>query len=585
MRRIPKPVRIKEQFVKKNFITLFCAFVLPQLFLGLLLAWNAFQTTSREVHQRMENTLKLTAEDMDRLYNHGKTVELYFKNGGVLLGMDRMMLEGTASYTDYMILKQFTTMIQSMINSSTDLKSIYLYFPNNLNRVYTSDQKFIDVKWLKDKEWIEVLRNGKEESFLWTRRKKDYDFEEDKKLLSVFHKLRNYPGGIVFNYDMEKLLKSYESALFYPEQFLIVTDQAGGYVLKNEKCPSELAVMFSGALDEGKDTINLQGEKYRFIEQEYDSLHLRLITAVPEQLFYQASLEHMQTTIFSLSLILLFSIFLAWIISVNDYSHLSQIIQWFELAAAKKPLPESKTKDMYSQILQNIIQMFLKNDYLEIRLSEEKFKKQVAELQALQYQINPHFLFNTLQTIRYEILDETGKEDGCAERMVGNLADIMRYSLDSGEKKVALREEADNCKKYIEIQQIRYQNRFQTEWDIENGLQEQEILRLILQPLVENSIIHGIQRKQDGKIRIKIRRKEKGVLITVLDNGCGMDANQLQKLRMQLGARTVEYENQHIGLQNVNLRLLLEYGCQSCLRIRSHKGMGTEVVFYIPGKE
>ena len=430
-----------------------------------------------------------------------------------------------------------------------------------------------------------MLRNGKEESFLWTRRKKDYDFEEDKKLLSVFHKLRNYPGGIVFNYDMEKLLKSYESALFYPEQFLIVTDQAGGYILKNEKCPSELAVMFSGALDEGKDTINLQGEKYRFIEQEYDSLHLRLITAVPEQLFYQASLEHMQTTIFSLSLILLFSIFLAWIISVNDYSHLSQIIQWFELAAAKKPLPESKTKDMYSQILQNIIQMFLKNDYLEIRLSEEKFKKQVAELQALQYQINPHFLFNTLQTIRYEILDETGKEDGCAERMVGNLADIMRYSLDSGEKKVALREEADNCKKYIEIQQIRYQNRFQTEWDIENGLQEQEILRLILQPLVENSIIHGIQRKQDGKIRIKIRRKEKGVLITVLDNGCGMDANQLQKLRMQLGARTVEYENQHIGLQNVNLRLLLEYGCQSCLRIRSHKGMGTEVVFYIPGKE
>ena len=143
----------------------------------------------------------------------------------------------------------------------------------------------------------------------------------------------------------------------------------------------------------------------------------------------------MQTTIFSLSLILLFSIFLAWIISVNDYSHLSQIIQWFELAAAKKPLPESKTKDMYSQILQNIIQMFLKNDYLEIRLSEEKFKKQVAELQALQYQINPHFLFNTLQTIRYEILDETGKEDGCAERMVGNLADIMRYSLDSGEKR------------------------------------------------------------------------------------------------------------------------------------------------------
>ena len=283
-----------------------------------------------------------------------------------------------------------------------------------------------------------MLRNGKEESFLWTRRKKDYDFEEDKKLLSVFHKLRNYPGGIVFNYDMEKLLKSYESALFYPEQFLIVTDQAGGYILKNEKCPSELAVMFSGALDEGKDTINLQGEKYRFIEQEYDSLHLRLITAVPEQLFYQASLEHMQTTIFSLSLILLFSIFLAWIISVNDYSHLSQIIQWFELAAAKKPLPESQTKDMYSQILQNIIQMFLKNDYLEIRLSEEKFKKQVAELQALQYQINPHFLFNTLQTIRYEILDETGKDDGCAERMVGNLADIMRYSLDSGEKKVAL---------------------------------------------------------------------------------------------------------------------------------------------------
>lgn len=138
----------------------------------------------------------------------------------------------------------------------------------------------------------------------------------------------------------------------------------------------------------------------------------------------------------------------------------------------KQPLPqvEYNNRDMYSQILHNIIRIFIENNYLQVQLSERKYRLQTAQLQALQYQINPHFLYNTLQTINYEILSLTAGRQTQANSMVENLSDIMRFSLESGDSMVSLKEEIENCRKYIRIQQARYDNGFQVVWDVEDML-------------------------------------------------------------------------------------------------------------------
>ena len=585
MRKKTKAIRIREQFVKKNFMSLLFPFVLPQLLLGLLFAWNIFQASAKEAEDRMENMLDLAAEDMERLAGNAKTVELYFQNSGIFLGMDRIMNGEEASYTDYIVLKQFSTMIQSMANSSMDIESIYLYFPNKLGRVYISGQGFTSLERMKDREWVGILKDRREESFIQVRNKRDYDFEEEKTVLSVFQKLKDYPGGIVFNYDMKQLQEYYRAAAFYPEQMVVIGDWDGEFILKSDGCPAGLAEKISSEMPPERGKIKFQGAGYCISSREFEKLHLKIAAALPAYVIYSAGMEHMQATALSLILLLLISGVWAWRISVRDYRRLFQVVQWFDLAAAKKPLPNLLTRDVYSQILQNIIQLFLRNNELESHLSEERYKKQVAELQALQYQINPHFLFNTLQTIRYAVLDETGKETGCAEHMLENLADIMRYSLASGEERVSLRQELENCRKYIEIQEERYQNRFQTEWDIDPALLEEKIPRLILQPLAENAVIHGLRKKKAGRMRIRVRINEKNMLFCVTDNGNGIGREKLLKLREEMRSEEIEYSDRHIGLQNVNLRLCLEYGEESRLHLLSREGMGTTVKFRIPLKQ
>ena len=129
----------------------------------------------------------------------------------------------------------------------------------------------------------------------------------------------------------------------------------------------------------------------------------------------------------------------------------TSVVEWFDQAEHHQALIPPGKKDMYSQILQNIIRIFLENDYLQVQLSERKYRQKAAELQALQYQINPHFLFNTLQTIHYEILDVTNGQPSKANLMIEWLSDLLRFALGSPDSKVTLQEEIDNCMKYVPV--------------------------------------------------------------------------------------------------------------------------------------
>lgn len=562
MKKNKKTIHIKYQFIKKNFIVLFCSFVLPTLLLGMILVFLSWQKTTNEIQKRTDNTLSLASGYLDGLHNNNQTVGLYLENSSLILGLNRMMSFKDISYTESVILKQFSLFINSVTNSSQNIDSLYIYIPNKLNRAYTSGRQFVFLNTLSDTEWVDRLTELEQDMAIELRQKKEYSFESPWEILSVYNRFRMYAGGWVMNYSLSNITDYYDSLLSFPDQSIYLLDQEGNLLLQcdnsdnggngnngNDKISSETLQALN---DPGQDHIWIHNIPYTIKTEEYEPYHIKIITLLPKSTFYMTALENAYHMILLLMLILIMIIIMAYILSLNSYHQLHQVVEWFDQAEHHQALIPPGKKDMYSQILQNIIRIFLENDYLQVQLSERKYRQKAAELQALQYQINPHFLFNTLQTIHYEILDVTNGQPSKANLMIEWLSDLLRFALGSPDSKVTLQEEIDNCMKYVQIQQERYDNTFIIDWRIPPSLMSLEVPRLILQPMIENSIVHGLKYKENGKIRIQAIQKKAYVVFMIVDNGSGMAPDQLKKLSDELKNTRSGCASEHIGLQNCN---------------------------------
>ncbi len=208
-------------------------------------------------------------------------------------------------------------------------------------------------------------------------------------------------------------------------------------------------------------------------------------------------------------------------------------------------------------------------------------KLRKAELRTLQAQINPHFLYNTLDAIVWKA--EAGDKDEVIH-LTSALSDFFRISLSSGADWIPISQEKKHIEGYLRIQQTRYRDIMRYEIDIPDEMGEFFILKLLLQPLVENALYHGIKIKRGGGIIRVTGRKEGDFLVfSVRDTGSGMTAEQLQELneRMKKGQPTVSEGGGGFGLVNVNLRIRLYYNQAEGLQIESNSD-GTEVSFRVP---
>lgn len=236
---------------------------------------------------------------------------------------------------------------------------------------------------------------------------------------------------------------------------------------------------------------------------------------------------------------------------------------------------------LFNYILQHVLQSFIQIDYLQIQLSEKKYYLKTLELLALQSQLNPHFLFNTMQTIYWKTIALTGKPNE-ASSMIENLSDLLHYSLDDSEKMAPLFEEVRITNCYLEIQKSRNKDLFEVSWELSNIDPDTPIAKLILQPLVENAITHGLQeRHSKSYIKILLRQYDSHLKITVIDNGVGIKKERLREITrlLHIPGKTV---SEHIGLFNTNKRLQLIYGTGYSLYIRSKENKGTCLTIILP---
>ena len=213
---------------------------------------------------------------------------------------------------------------------------------------------------------------------------------------------------------------------------------------------------------------------------------------------------------------------------------------------------------------------------MEQNVYEQKQKRK-SELKALQAQINPHFLYNTLDSIIW--MSEAGENDEVVE-MTSALARLLRQSISNDKEEVELEKEIEYVKNYLTIQKMRYKDKLEFFIYVDPRVAHVPIIKLVLQPLVENAIYHGIKYKETkGNLKIYARPVDGRVEIVVADDGIGMDEDVMEHI---FDEHRKEQKRNGVGVPNVQKRLKLQYGSEYGIRYESVKGAGTKAVITIP---
>jgi two-component system, sensor histidine kinase YesM len=281
-----------------------------------------------------------------------------------------------------------------------------------------------------------------------------------------------------------------------------------------------------------------------------------------------------------------FSVIAAWSLSRSIYTPIKKLHD-VTTTITKNDLQVLMTEDNVDEITElgmsfNIMIGRIK-ELLDSKIKEQENLKR-AELRALQAQINPHFLYNTLDTIIW--MAESKKTDQVIE-IVSALSRFFRISLSKGMDWITIGEEIERIRSYLTIQKMRYHDILAYKIDVEPGVAENTILKLILQPLVENALYHGIKNKrQMGTISVRARWEGTGeILLEVEDDGIGFTPEKLAQLQQELEDDSGDIKLESgFGIGNVNKRIRLYYGKPYGVSVRSEYNSGTCVTLVIPAK-
>ncbi len=218
-------------------------------------------------------------------------------------------------------------------------------------------------------------------------------------------------------------------------------------------------------------------------------------------------------------------------------------------------------------------------EYIQEIKEEEKFKSQL-EMRILQSQIRPHFIRNTLNTIRW-MAEIKGARN--ISRALTSFSRLIDYTIAGTSALVPVREELTYLDEYLFLQNIRFQNKFVVDMDIDNAILDFLILKLSIQPVVENSIIHGFSHKSGrGELRIQGKQENSQVTFTIIDNGVGMDTATVQRILDESEPTDSFQQHNAIGLANIQKRMRLHFGKNYSIRVESEKGIGTKVFLPFP---
>ena len=497
----------------------------------------------------------------------------------VLMVLRRMLFSAKMSYSDSTIFNMLKTTMTSLVNSDDAVDSIF-YWLDDSPRVFTTEGSgIVLLDSMADTGWLEVYRSlGREERLRIYANRAD---ERSPRITAVVRMLLK-GGCFVIHLDAEALEKKLAPMLHREEEQLLLLNTEGELLLSVSNGGGLLSLSEDEILGlmsaEAGTWVTLQGSRYLY--ETGQEGHFRVMTLVPQSVLYGRVLGILRSFLWVLAADVLVVAVLSWLVTRRTTRRLHRLLEMFDQALHGLPIekPEDTGRDEYDLIMNNIAYMYLRDTTLQSKMKEETLRKENAELMALQLQINPHFLYNTLQTMDFAILAGKADRQDISDAF-HDLSAILRYALSNPQQPVTLGQELEKLRSYADIQRFRFGDRFVLYIEVEEELERARVFRMLLQPLVENSMLHGLNGlKERGHIWVRAERVGERLEISVQDTGTGMTEEERQELLRRIN----DQESRSIGLTNLNRRLLLHYGPESGLRIASAPGEGTTVSFTIP---
>lgn len=350
---------------------------------------------------------------------------------------------------------------------------------------------------------------------------------------------------------------------------LIIVDNDNNILLSSDM--RNIGRPFNDVVKIKKSTAYIDGRRYIVAQNQSAIDGLKYVYVSDEQLYRHANEKMVQMSFLLIFFVLILSLLIAVYISVKTYRPINEIINYFE----QNTEGEEESNEL-GYITRNIIMLENENLQLTEEMQQRIIMLNKAQLQALQGQMNPHFIHNTLETIKW-LVAGLEEDDSRASDMIEILSSIIRYSMDMENYLVDVDEEVLQAKKYVEILKIRFEDDFDVEWNVDPDTTRLKILKLSIQPLIENAMNHGIiPSPEKGKITINIFLKNDCLYVEVFDNGIGIQPDELEKLRKRLDG-VMLLEGRTVGLYNVNLRVKLVYGDEYGITVESVPRSGTKV--------
>lgn len=456
-------------------------------------------------------------------------------------------------------LQHLKKMLSYMKGSSYYLDSIYLYSKTSNYVFSTGNSNFMPD--FDDKAWYDHYKsNDNHQKFILHTK------TNSSNILTIGYEVYfnlDAVGVVVFNIDMDvisgKLLNSNKE-----EESLYIFDKENSLIFSSNNKEIKFDTIISKEFDDS--TTNFKnGNKSYIFSKKLDNSDYIIVT--------EYNISHIQHTGLRIVLFLLLVIILAMILSFFVATYMSFLfydsISTIMSSFATLGVTISHNTESYDEIkfiTNTILQTTTSQLQTEQDLAQKISHLQKAQTVALQTQFTPHFLFNTLNHISVTLMNVLEPKNA-ASRMITILADLLSVALDTKEYTTNIKNEITYAKKYIELEKIKHDNNFDVVWDIDESLYDYMIPKLILQPILENCLNHGInplRHKRRGEIYVSVEKQENDILFSIRDNGVGITDERLKEIQSRLKQTEIP-ETHHIGLCNVHQRIQLlfkdNYGC------------------------
>lgn len=580
----------------KIFIAMFAVILTVISLTGLLFYYQNVSDLKNQTYSFLNTISKQSS----------KTLDLYLQD------IEKMSL---AIFTDTMIQKSldahlkspgFLTEVQirndmfaSLFNYAyprPDLFSIEVYTMDK--RVYSLTRGgHMNVKTITDsEEWQDELDGMSKTSYMFLPTREDWHEEQPVKVLSLVRNIYKIPirdklGAMRINievHSLEDLLVHQNENNWSQHMRILLVANEGHIVYDSHDLYTgnrDLALHPGLFLEAVSGDMVWEDESYLYSFAKSEKTDWYILSLLPQQyiLSEQRKLQYWVAlaVVVSTLMVALISYWLARQIT-SPLRVLMNKMKSVEIGVLNERMTHKGNDEIgvLSRMFNNMLDSISR---LIREVYEADLARKSARLSALQAQINPHFLYNTLNIMK-SISRVKGVEE--VAEISETLSELFKYVMRDLETPVSLRQEMEHVHNYMQIQQYRFGDRFQIVVDIPPDLLKMSVPKLIVQPLVENALRHGLsQMKDEGRIEVRAYRSGPGTMnLHVVDNGQGIDDQTLKLLRQRLKLPRTWQKNEQtgVGLINIQQRIQLMYGDNYGLRIESHPGKGTSVILHMP---